>query len=277
MRKSFRTAWETRKKRWKRHSGTVMREVAAGLATAAVAGVIAALMIFSYGFLLNAPVLRMEKTVVEGCRKVSEDEVRRLAGISPEQSLLVVNTGSVEKKVLANPWIEKARVSTEWPDRLVIKVTERKAVALIRRESTLFFLDREGNVFKKLDPDEKAEMPILTGFFDRGLEDKDLILKAIRLLDFLALQEGFPRLEKVSEIQGDPSFGFTLLLDNGLCIQIGFEPYERKLSMLRPVLVDLSRKYPEAFLNIDAKNPEKMTVQKRRAPVFPKFAKGYRT
>jgi cell division septal protein FtsQ len=277
MKRNFRTSWDTRKNRWKRHSGKVLREILAGLTAAAAVGVVSALLIYAYGFLLNAPVLRMERTVVEGCEKVAADEIRKLAGILPAQSLLAMNTAGVEKRILANPWIEDASVSAEWPDRVVIRVRERKAVALIRRESTLFFLDRDGNVFKRLEPEEKAEMPILTGFYDRGLEDRDLILKAVRLLDFLSQQQGFPRLEKVSEIQGDPNFGFTLLLDNGLCIQIGFEPYERKLMMLRPVLMDLSRKYPEAFLNIDAKDPEKITIQKRKAPVFPKFAKGYRT
>ncbi len=53
--------------------------------------------------------------------------------------------------------------------------------------------------------------------------------------------------------------------------------YREKLKRLRLIMADLSRRNVTGCFYIDLNNPAKIIVQKKDAPVFPVFSKGYRT
>ncbi len=169
-----------------------------------------------------------------------------------------------------------------FPDRLVILVRERKAVALLQGEEGLYLLDGEGTPFKKLEPDEESDLPILTGCVREGKTDEALVKKSLALLNYLAGCKDIPAIGTVSEIHGNETFGLSLFTDTGLCLQLGFDGYENKLKRLTPVMADLDRKNLKAgFLLIDLSDPAKINVQQRniltRGPAGPAGAgKGYR-
>ncbi len=278
MKKSFRSSFlETRRNRLKRRSGDISHDVLTALCLTGAVGVTVALMIFAYFSVITSSFFQMEKTVITGCVKTTDQEVLALSGVQPKQNLLSFNTGKVERRIEANPWIEQARVHSEFPGKLVIDVRERKAVALMRKDQTLYLVDEQANPFKKLDENESAELPILTGFSESGPENRDLIRKSIELLKFLGRYDGFPRLENVSEIHGDENFGFSVFADNGIRIRLGFGGYEEKLKRLKPIMTDLARRNMQGYFLVDLNNPGKVVVQRRDAPSFPKFSKGYRT
>ncbi|MFB3924455.1 MAG: cell division protein FtsQ/DivIB [Syntrophales bacterium] len=277
MKRSLRASLEIKRNWLRRHSRKIFRDVLAGVIMTGAVGVVFCLLVLAYSLVLSASFFQVEKTVVTGCEKVTEKEILELSGLKPSQNILALNTGLMERRIKSNPWIQEVSITRNLPRNLLIEIKERKAVALIRRESTLFFMDENGTVFKKLDAGERADLPILTGFYDRGKEDLELIRKSIELLAFLSSSNDFPKIENISEIQGDVIFGFSLFVDNGLHIQLGFDDYENKLRRLKPVMADLARKNMDGFLSIDLKDPTKVTVQRKSAPAFPKFTKGYRT
>ena len=127
-------------------------------------------------------------------------------------------------------------------------------------------IDSKGEIFKKLEADEKADLPVLTGFFSGNILNRELVGKSLALLNHLKGAKEIPDIGMVSEVHGNETFGFSLFTNRGLCLQLGFEGYEAKLKRLSVVMDDMKRKNLQLGLTlIDLSNPEKINVQSRTA------------
>ena len=264
MKKLFRLQWEAKKNRLRRRAGEVLREIGrAVLLTAAIILVTAALLI-GYDWILCSPDLRIRETVVKGCHELTEKEILTLASVRAPSNMLTINRDAIARRIQANPWVQEVFVGREFPERLVIIVRERKAVALIERDDGLFLVDGDGTPFKKLETGEESDLPVLTGCARGRILDEALVKKSLALLSDLALIKDGPEIGNVSEIHGNETFGLSMFTDAGLCLQLGFEGYGNKLKRLTPVMADLDRKNLKmGFLLIDLSNPDKINVQRR--------------
>ncbi len=266
--RGFRASIQARRNRMKKQSGKVFRETLTVSVLLGTVTVVGALMIFSYNALLTCSYFQLDKTIVKGCQKTTEKDVLLVSGVKPSQNIMTFSMEGIARKIRTNPWVEEVSVVRELPNRLIIEIRERKPVALVKRDDSLFFVDAQGFIFKKFEGEE-ANLPILTGCSENGQDDGLLIRKSIELIDFLSASSSFPQIKNVSEIHGDGGLGFSLFLDSGLCLRIGFGDYENKLKRLKPVMAELARKNLEqGFLSIDLNDPGKITVEKRDFPGF---------
>jgi cell division protein FtsQ len=264
MKNRFKNRLETRKYRLKRQGKNILAEVskAAILVVAVVA--ITAAMIQGYHYIVSCPYFHLKETVVRGCKELTEKDILTLAAIRPSQNLLAINPEAVTRRISSNPWIKDVYVGRELPNRLVIEVRERTAVALVKRDSQFYMLDPEGNLFKKLQTGDETDLPVLSGCYVGAKTDTLLLTKSLELLRFLSTLKDFPAINRVSEIHGHAVFGLSLFTDSGLCLQLGFDNYENKLKRLTPVMDDLDRRnLKPAFLFIDLSDPTKITVQRK--------------
>ena len=272
MKKGFRLQLEAKKHRARRHAGGVIRELGRViLLTGAIAAVAAALLI-GYDWIIRCPYLAVRETVVRGCKELTEKEILTLAAVRPSANILAVNPDAIARRIRSNPWIREVFIGREFPDRLVIVVRERTAVALLQREGGLYLLDGDGEPFKKLESGDEANLPVLTGFVSGGRTNESLVKKSIVLLNYLAGSNGTPAIGTVSEVHGNETFGLSLFTDTGLCLQLGFDGFESKFQRLTPVMADLDRKNLKVgFLLIDLSDPAKVNVQQRNllAPAGP--------
>ncbi len=253
---------EVRKNRLKRRSSKIFREAAVVSLLWLVVLVMGVLLIFSYNLVLTSPWLKLEKTTVKGCANTTEQDLLLVSGIKPATNILALNVDGIARKIKTNPWVEEVYVVRELPNRLIIEIQERKPMALVKREDSLYFMDSQGVIFKKFEGEE-ANLPVLTGCAEDGKEDPVLVRKSIELINLLSASNSFPQIKNVSEIHGEENIGFSIFLDSGLCLKVGFGDYEGKLKRLKPVLADLARRNVNpGFLTIDLNDPDKVTVQK---------------
>jgi hypothetical protein len=68
------------------------------------------------------------------------------AGVGEGALLLWVDTGALERAVLADPWVFDARITKVWPDRLVVEVLERRPVAWIEGVLGWMLVGEDGSV-----------------------------------------------------------------------------------------------------------------------------------
>ena len=253
---------EVRKNRLKRRSSKIFREAAVVSLLWLVVLVMGVLLIFSYNLVLTSPWLKLEKTTVKGCANTTEQDLLLVSGIKPATNILALNVDGIARKIKTNPWVEEVYVVRELPNRLIIEIQERKPMALVKREDSLYFMDGQGVIFKKFEGEE-ANLPVLTGCAEDGKEDPVLVRKSIELINLLSASNSFPQIKNVSEIHGEENIGFSIFLDSGLCLKVGFGDYDGKLKRLKPVLADLARRNVNpGFLTIDLNDPDKVTVQK---------------
>jgi cell division protein FtsQ len=264
MKRPFRLQLEAKKNRMKRHAGDFIREIGQViLLTGAILSVTALLLIVC-DWAIRSPYLSVRETFVKGCKELTEKEILALAAIRPAPNLLTLNLDAIARRIRGNPWVREVSIGREFPDRLVIVVRERKAVALLQGEGELHLLDGDGSLFKKLEPGDEANLPILTGCIREGKIDEVLIRQSLALLGTLAGAKEATAIGSVSEVHGNATFGLSVFTDTGLCLQLGFDGYEGKLQRLAPVMADLDRKNLKAgFLLIDLSDPAKINVQQR--------------
>jgi cell division protein FtsQ len=280
MKKPFRLQLEAKKHRLKRHTGEVLREI--GRAFLLTGGIVAftVLLLFVYDWTIRSPYLSIRETVVRGCKELTEKDILALAAVRSDANILTLNLDAIARRIRTNPWIREVFIGREFPDRLVIVVRERTAVALLQKEKGFYLLDSNGAPFKRLESADESNLPVLTGCVREGKTDEALVMKSVALLIYLAGAKDIPAIGAVSEVHGNETFGFSLFTDTGLCLQLGFDSYESKLTRLIPVMADLESKNMKAgFLLIDLSDPTKINVQQRNIlePVRPDGAgKRYR-
>jgi cell division protein FtsQ len=264
MKKGYRLQWEVRKNRLKRRAGEILGEIGRVFLLTGAVILVTASLLAAWDWTLRSPHLRLRETVVRGCKELTEKEILALAAIRSTQNILTLNLAAIAGRIGANPWIRSVSVGREFPNRLVIVVRERKAVALLKKAQGLHLLDGDGVPFKKLEAGEESDLPVLTGSLPEGRTDPMLVKKAIALLQDLAEARDIPNIGAPAEIHADETFGLSLFTDTGLCLKLGFDGYPLKLQRLGPVIADLDRKnLKTGFLLIDLSDPAKVNVQQR--------------
>jgi cell division protein FtsQ len=95
----------------------------------------------------GSPLLAVRTIQVDGVSSLSAAEVRHSAGIAQGTPLLQVDTGAAAIRVGRLPQVASVAVTRGWPDRVVITVHERVAVAVVGPPGQRSLMDRTGLLF----------------------------------------------------------------------------------------------------------------------------------
>jgi cell division protein FtsQ len=264
MKRSLRSLYLTRKNRLKFHSGSIGRDCLRATVLLTAILFMTSVLIYGFNYAISAPFFLIKATSVRGCRELTEKEVLALAALKSSQTIFSVNMAAMARRIASQPWVKNVTIDREFPNRLVIDVQERTALALCKMEEDLYLFDKDGVFFKKLEADDEVDAPVLTGFYQKGQFNKELFEKTMLLMQILAVSLSFPSLNAVSEINASDVSGLSLYTENGFCLKLGFGNYENKLKRLLPVLTALSKKdMKEGLLNIDLRDTSKIYVERR--------------
>jgi len=106
------------------------------LVAALVAGAIA---------LYRSDLFAVEQIDVAGATRLTQEQVRALAAIQPDATLLRLPAREIEQRLERSAWVASAEVSRDYPDTVRIRVVERTPAALVDAGgSTLWEIDSSG-------------------------------------------------------------------------------------------------------------------------------------
>jgi cell division protein FtsQ len=144
---------------------------------------------------------RREALTISGLRYGSRAKVQRIFAADVDRSVFSVPLAERRRRLLAIDWVEDAAVSRVWPDRLAVRIRERKPVAFVQVQSSVMLIDEEGML---LEPPPQAQFtfPVLSGV--RAQDSPSRRREAVRAL--LDVEEGLgPQMKDVSEVDAsDP-------------------------------------------------------------------------
>jgi cell division protein FtsQ len=100
---------------------------------------------------------------INGNHMTSKEQIATLSKVDIHSNLLAINVQQVQSLLESHPWIAKAEVIRDWPNRLLINLKEKKPVALLNRETGLFYLDRQGQIIAAASPSQELDFPVITG------------------------------------------------------------------------------------------------------------------
>jgi cell division protein FtsQ len=136
-----------------------------------------------------------------GVTYASRSKVQRVFAGDFDHSVFSVPLQERRRRLLAIDWVADAFVSRVWPDRLVIRIVERKPVAFVSFRTGPLLIDALGVL---LEPPAQAEFsfPVLSGV----REEESDAERRYRVRSFLQVQEEMGYLAKeISEVDAsDP-------------------------------------------------------------------------
>lgn len=130
-----------RKRRWLRW----LRALAVLLAAASVPAALGT-------WLLTSPRFALAGMEVAAGERVSEAWVRQTLAPFAGRNLLLLSLGAVDRRLAEHRWLAAADLRKELPNRLGVRVIERREVALLRRGKELLYLDGDGREIAHFDP-----------------------------------------------------------------------------------------------------------------------------
>ena len=138
---------------------------------------------------------------INGVRNVTEEQIVQVFGRDFGRSVFLCPLKERRLKLLGIDWVKEASIGRLWPNRLVIRITERKPEAFVQMQAAdgtmlLSLIDAEGVL---LDPQRARSfrLPVLTGVArakgDAGRRE--------RMKRFLRMQSELGSyMDKISEI-----------------------------------------------------------------------------
>jgi cell division protein FtsQ len=93
-------------------------------------------------------VLAVKGVEITGATTVTAAEIRSAARVPTGEPLATLDLATIRSRVEALAEVRSADVSREWPDRVLIRVQERQAVAVVEIGGRLRGMDSEGVVFR---------------------------------------------------------------------------------------------------------------------------------
>ena len=213
---------------------------------------------------LASPLLAIDEVKVVGARHVTSRDVARVAGIGPDDNLLLLSTGSVEDAAETLPWVKVAVVDRMLPGTVRVRITERVPVMVVSLGAARWTIDGAGRV---LDSGAAArDLPILGGAelgdirIGRRLTTPE-ILDALRVFRSMA-----PRIRSRIVAVFAPSFErISFSLEDGTLIRVGAaEHLDAKNHVLQALLARLKQQGRVAAY-IDVRVPTSPAVAPRGA------------
>lgn len=214
-----------------------VRALAIGLlAIAAPAGVVA--------WLLTAPRFAVTTIDVEGASRVPAERVRTAAAVAAGTNLWRIDPAAIIERVEAVPEVRRAEVIRRYPNRLTVRVEERRPFTLVHA-GRLHWLDEEGRVLREAREAVVPPVPVVS-----GLDEAELVSirtapgprarDAITLIRVL-LRSGSALTAQISEIDMSRGEGPVLYTVDGLEVRLGREDWDERLARLEGVLAEVAR------------------------------------
>jgi cell division protein FtsQ len=206
---------------------------------------------------------------VSGQHRRTTEEITKEAGIAVGANIFSLDLDRARARALADPWIKDLTLARRLPGTIFIRVTEREAAALVALGDT-YLATSEGELFKKLEPGDPVELPVVTGLRAESVaEDREGAMRSVRRAIDLASEYEHGPLGKrapLEEINAGPAGTMTLIIGkNALALVMGEPPYRKKLDQAARVLAELDKRGAKAdaiMLDNEAR-PDRVVVRMR--------------
>lgn len=178
--------------------------------------------------------VRVEAMDGDTLRHANATTIRSTAIPKIRGNFFTANLDAVRAAFEAVPWVRKAAVRREWPDRLVVEIEEHTPLATWGDEGKLVSVTGEVFTANLAEAEEEGELPALAG--PEGSE-KDVIARYAELSKWFA-----PLHLKPESVALSNRYAWTVKLDNGVSVQLGREETH---SMLKERVDRLITVYPQ--------------------------------
>jgi len=195
-----------------------------------------------YSWLGHSRLFSVRDIDMNRCAYVTRDEVSGILSGAAQGNIWSLSSRDIGRRLLSHPWVRSVSVRKAFPDRLVVRIEERKPAAMVNLDA-LYYVDEEGTIFKRLAAYDPKNFPIVTGFSRGDLTARDAVTlqNLKKTLELLRCTESGALRQNVSEVHFDAQDGYTLVTrDSGLQIKIGMMDFREAMKRIEEAMPKLS-------------------------------------
>jgi cell division protein FtsQ len=212
------------------------RKVAGALALVVGTAVV---VVLAGHWMLTTPRFAVVAVEVRGASRVPAPRILEVAGIVHGTNLWRIDPDLVRSRLEALPEIRRADVVRELPNRVSIRVEERRPFTLVHA-ARLHWLDEDGRLLGEESHAVATEVPVISGLSEDELATMRTApgpraRAAIALIRAL-LRTGSALAAEISEIDMSRAEGPVLYTVDGVEVRLGSEEWEERLARLEGVL-----------------------------------------
>lgn len=152
----------------------------------------------------------IQSVKVYGVHQTDSADVQESLGPLVNKGFFAIDVEHIKDRLLQSPWVAKAVVQRVWPDKVLVTVTEKTAIARWNKDS---LLSANGEIFS---PDPKtypADLPQL-----KGADNEQIVM----LKQFKKISSQLAALHfKILRLEMTPDRSWSITLDNGVKLSAG--------------------------------------------------------
>jgi cell division septal protein FtsQ len=228
---------------WTRTSLLRTKQLAAWRRWRLLAGVVALAELAALGWLVAGPAFQVHHVEVSGTRHLRPAEVVALAGLQKPGTVFGVDPASTRRRLAVTPWVRTSEVTTQLPDRVLVRVDEWVPVAVYRAgPGAAYFVSDQGMALGAASAGERLVEILGPGQPEPRLGKAVMDLQLLTAL--VNIQRGFPSQfgQEVTRFQTDCSGNVVLETRRGWKVYFGrvitleeFNALRYKLGALKAV------------------------------------------
>ena len=210
-----------------------------------VSGAILVLVLISFAFLsiyhylLTSPYLELDHVEVQGVQKELKAQLLQEAGLPPKVSLLALNLRALKKRLEKDPWVRSVQLERRFPHSLLIRAEKQEPRAILLANG-MYYLNRFGEVFKKVGPSEDTDFPLVTGLRGNGNKIQGELKEAARVMEILQEEKSPWSLSGLAEIHIEDETHSTLYFEHmDAGIRVSEKDLRKEVQELRRVVAHL--------------------------------------
>lgn len=226
--------------------------------------VVIALLGSGVWWLAQRPMFTLKAITVEGqpsapLRHVSVSMIRSAALPHMKGNFFTTNLDAVRSAFESLPWVRRASVRREWPNRLVVTLQEHEALGTWGDAGQL--LSRNGDVFTAnlAEAEDEGDLPEFSG--PDGSE-KEVLARYRDLTQWLSPLHVTP-----DAVQLSGRYAWTVRLNNGVTVELGREQTKdtlrTRVARLVAVYPQLVARLQDRIENVDLRYPNGLALRAR--------------
>ena len=207
--------------------------------------------------------VRVESATASNLRHVNALTIREAALPKIKGNFFTSNLDNVRLAFEAVPWVRKASVQRDWPNKLIVSIEEHEVLGTWGEDGRL--ISTRGDVFTAnlAEAEDDAD---LVSFAGPDGSEKDVLAHYIKFKDW------FSRINLAPEVvQYSSRYAWSVKLSNGMRVELGRtadeESLRKRVEQLLQIYPQLLSSLQDSIVSVDMRYPNGLALKSSHASV----------
>lgn len=198
-----------------------------------------AIVLLAGHFIRDIRLLPVREIVFHGNNHLSDGDMMQISGIKAGEDLLMLFPRTVSEKLMISPWIKSASIRKDFPDRVLINISEATPFAILDNDGQTFLIDEKGRMLEEMKNDPVPFLPVIYSGAHRNHDNFREALNLAKIIKDKKIATERSRVEILANVKTPEDI--TLIIDK-VVVKIGNGDYEQKLDRLFTIEEEIKKR-----------------------------------